>query len=67
MPLIKPNIHLEGMALAQLPGFPVCVGFITFGSVSFKGESKTIRNPVIVCQFELNPVFYTSRACVLRY
>lgn len=28
----------------------LCVVFITFGSVSSKWESKTIRNPVISCQ-----------------
>lgn len=55
MPLI--TRHLEGTVIAQLPGFPVCVGFITIGSVSSKWKSKTIRNPVIICQFELNPVF----------
>lgn len=37
--------------------FPVCVGFITFGYVSSKWKSKTIRTPVIFCQLELNPIF----------
>lgn len=50
MPLV--TRQLEGMAVATLPGFPVRVGFITFGTVSSKWKSKTIRNPVIICQFE---------------
>lgn len=33
---------LGGYAVAELPGFPVCVGFITFGSYRPNGKAKPL-------------------------
>lgn len=61
MPLI--TRHMESMFIAQLPGFPVCVGFIMFGS----GSTNWKRNRYKSC--ELFPIwvsFYILN-CVLRH
>lgn len=56
MPLITK--HFQGMVIAQLTGFPVCVGFITFGSVSSKWKSKATTKPC-----DLVPVWVKSYIC----